>query len=109
MRGAWRSRFAWHHRSGLAGFSDRQQTGPFVSSQFTFARWAGGVLLVPVRGSASAEKFPTARPSLIPPLIGELFPIDREPEPARGVLSGGQQQQLAIARPGFEAGRSFAG
>jgi hypothetical protein len=39
MRGARRSRSHCIFRSGLAGFSDRQQTGRFVPSQFTFARW----------------------------------------------------------------------
>ena len=57
MRGAaHRSRSHCIFRSGLAGFLDRQQTGRFVPSQFTFARWGRPSVAEPVRGSAYAEK-----------------------------------------------------
>jgi hypothetical protein len=56
MRGAHRSRLHCIFRSGLAGFSDRQQTGRFVPSQFTFARWGRPSVAELVRGSACAAK-----------------------------------------------------
>jgi hypothetical protein len=39
-----------------AGFSDRQQTGRFVPSQFTFARWGRPSVAELARGSAQAAK-----------------------------------------------------
>jgi hypothetical protein len=76
MRGAaHRSRSHCIFRSGLAGFSDRQQTGRFVPSQFTFARWGRPSVAELARGSAYAAKFPLAWPSfrLMPSYYRRLY------------------------------------
>lgn len=98
----------------ILGLTDRSEgqidlSGVDIGSMPTFARARAGIAYVPqgrmiipdfsIRENILMGGFAASGPRRIPEIVAELFPylLENLDRPG-GVLSGGQQQQLAIAR-----------
>jgi urea transport system ATP-binding protein len=98
----------------IIGLTDRSEgridlSGADIGAMPTFARARAGIAYVPqgrmiipdfsIRENILMGGFAASGPRKIPEIVAELFPylIENLDRPG-GVLSGGQQQQLAIAR-----------